>query len=256
MNAQQARRRREAELARQAARRRDRRRRLAIATVLAAVVVAGIGGLAVSAAGRGRRGGRPAGRPADGPAPWGANTADLAERLQAIGVPPLSPVEATAVHIHPHLDLYVDGHKVPVPAGIGIDPAAGFAPLHTHDASGVIHVESPTVRTYTLGQLFAVWGAVHPQLPGRRLRRRRPAAAGVRQRPSLPGRPHHAAPGPPPGARGRLRHHRGAALTGPVGLPVPTWAVAGRRGGCGARAGGGSPGRRVRPGGRVPGRTP
>jgi hypothetical protein len=45
-----------------------------------------------------------------------------------------------------------------VPAGIGIDPAVGFAPLHTHDSSGVIHVESPTVRTYTLGQFFAVWG--------------------------------------------------------------------------------------------------
>ena len=45
-----------------------------------------------------------------------------------------------------------------VPAGIGIDPAVGFAPLHTHDASGVIHVESPTVRGYTLGEFFAVWG--------------------------------------------------------------------------------------------------
>jgi hypothetical protein len=45
-----------------------------------------------------------------------------------------------------------------VPAGIGIDPAVGYAPLHTHDPSGVIHVESPTVRTYTLGQFFAVWG--------------------------------------------------------------------------------------------------
>jgi hypothetical protein len=62
------------------------------------------------------------------------------------------------VHIHQHLDLYVDGHKVPVPAGIGIDPAVGYAPLHTHDPSGVIHVESPTVRPYTLGELFAVWG--------------------------------------------------------------------------------------------------
>ena len=47
---------------------------------------------------------------------------------------------------------------MPVPAGIGIDSAVGFAPLHTHDASGVIHVESPTARTYTLGDLFAVWG--------------------------------------------------------------------------------------------------
>ncbi len=45
-----------------------------------------------------------------------------------------------------------------MPAGIGIDPAVGYAPLHTHDASGVIHVESPTARAYTLGDFFAVWG--------------------------------------------------------------------------------------------------
>lgn len=79
-------------------------------------------------------------------------------RLRSIGLAPLSPAEGTAVHIHQHLDLYVDGAKVPVPAGIGIDPAVGFAPLHTHDASGVIHIESPTARGYTLGELFAVWG--------------------------------------------------------------------------------------------------
>jgi hypothetical protein len=154
MNARQARRRRQ-----EAAR--VRRRRLGIAAVLAAVLVAGIGGLAVSAANRDRQ---PATSPGPlaglqtGPAPWGANTADLAERLRAIGIPALSPVEGTAVHIHQHLDLYVDGRKVLVPAGIGIDPAVGYAPLHTHDPSGVIHVESPTVRTYTLGEFFAVWG--------------------------------------------------------------------------------------------------
>jgi hypothetical protein len=154
MNARRARRRR-----REAAR--VRRRRLGIAAVLAAVLVAGIGGLAVSAANRDRQ---PATSPGPlaglqtGPAPWGANTADLAERLRAIGIPALSPMEGTAVHIHQHLDLYVDGRKVLVPAGIGIDPAVGYAPLHTHDPSGVIHVESPTVRTYTLGEFFAVWG--------------------------------------------------------------------------------------------------
>jgi hypothetical protein len=58
------------------------------------------------------------------------------------------------VHLYQHLDLYVDGRQVSVPAGIGIDPAVGFAPLHTHDASRVIHLESPTVRTYTLGQFL------------------------------------------------------------------------------------------------------
>jgi hypothetical protein len=113
MNAQRARR-REAERIRQVARRRRRRRRLATAAALTLVLVAGLTGLAA--------------------------------RLRAIGLPPLRPAEGTAVHIHQHLDLYVDGAKAPVPAGIGIDPAVGFAPLHTHDASGVIHVESPTVR--------------------------------------------------------------------------------------------------------------
>ena len=30
--------------------------------------------------------------------------------------------------------------------------------LHTHDTSGIIHVESPVQRAYTLGQFFDVWG--------------------------------------------------------------------------------------------------
>jgi hypothetical protein len=160
MNAQQARRRREAAGARQAARRRrERRRRLGIAAVLAVVLVVGVGALAVSAANHDRRpaaGALPGLQ--TGPAPWGANTADLAQRLQAMGLPPLSPVEQTVLHIHQHLDIYVDGRKVLVPAGVGIDPAVGYAPLHTHDPSGIVHVESPTVRTYTLGEFFGVWG--------------------------------------------------------------------------------------------------
>jgi hypothetical protein len=162
VNAQQARRRREAAAARQTARRRKRRRRLAVTALLATVLVAAAGGLAASAAHHDRQ---PAAVSTaqvaglqTGPAPWSANTTGLAERLHALGLAPLNPVEGTAVHIHQHLDLSVDGHKVPVPAGIGIDPAVGYAPLHTHDASGVIHVESPTVRPYTLGELFAVWG--------------------------------------------------------------------------------------------------
>jgi hypothetical protein len=163
MNARQAHRQRQAAArARLAARRRrDRRRRLAIAAALALVLVGGIGTLAVSAAGHHQPPAASPGRLAGlqtGPAPWGANTTGLAQRLQAIGVPPLSPTEGTVVHIHQHLDLYVNGHRVTVPAGIGIDPAVGYAPIHTHDASGVIHVESPVVRSYTLGQFFAVWG--------------------------------------------------------------------------------------------------
>jgi hypothetical protein len=63
------------------------------------------------------------------------------------------------VHLHQHLDLFVHGKRVVVPSGIGIDPGGAFLlPLHTHDDSGVIHVESPVHRDYTLGEFLGVWG--------------------------------------------------------------------------------------------------
>ncbi len=93
-----------------------------------------------------------------GDAPWQPELSHLAERLRAIGLPTLSS-EGSAMHIHQHLDIFVDGHQVPVPAGIGINQAAGFiSDIHTHDTSSIIHVESPTVQTFTLGQFFDIWG--------------------------------------------------------------------------------------------------
>lgn len=93
-----------------------------------------------------------------GPAPWPANTADLAARLKALGLPALAK-EGTVLHIHQHLDVYVHGRKVPLATDTGIDYAQGFiSPIHTHDSSGIIHVESPTKRSFTLGQFFGVWG--------------------------------------------------------------------------------------------------
>lgn len=93
-----------------------------------------------------------------GRAVWPANTGDLRARLSELRLPALSR-EGTRLHIHQHLDVFVDGRRVPVPAGIGIDPSGLFiSPLHTHDASGVIHVESPTARAFTLGEFFGVWG--------------------------------------------------------------------------------------------------
>lgn len=56
-------------------------------------------------------------------------------------------------------ERYVHGSRVAVPAGIGIDAGEHFiAPIHTHDGTGVIHVESPEARTFSLGQFFGVWG--------------------------------------------------------------------------------------------------
>jgi hypothetical protein len=94
-----------------------------------------------------------------GPAPWPANTKNLEARLSTIGLPALS-AEGTALHIHQHLDLYVNGTKQAVPSQIGIatSPQVVFSPLHTHDTRGIIHVESPTVRSFTLGEFFDVWG--------------------------------------------------------------------------------------------------
>jgi hypothetical protein len=70
---------------------------------------------------------------------------------------PVHPSAPLALHIHPHLTILVNGRPVTVPAGIGIK-AAGDLPVHTDDASGSIHVESPVARAFTLADFFAVWG--------------------------------------------------------------------------------------------------
>jgi hypothetical protein len=93
-----------------------------------------------------------------GDSPWPANTDQLAARLGAMGLQKL-PSEGTVLHIHQHLDIYVNGQKVTVPAFIGIAKDQSFiSDLHTHDASGVMHVESPVQATFYLGQFFDVWG--------------------------------------------------------------------------------------------------
>ena len=84
-------------------------------------------------------------------------------------------------HVHAHLDVFVDGKPITVPAGIGIkidDPAvhrfdeAGgsvayggidlcnvpcISPLHTHDVTGIMHTESSDARRNTLGEFFIEW---------------------------------------------------------------------------------------------------
>ena len=82
----------------------------------------------------------------------------LGDRLAALHLHALG-AEGQAQHIHAHLDVYVSGKRVRVPASIGIDYQQQFiTELHTHDATGVIHIESPTVTTFSLGQLFGEWG--------------------------------------------------------------------------------------------------
>ena len=93
-----------------------------------------------------------------GDAPWKAELANLAARLKLIGLPALS-AEGSVLHIHQHLDIFINGQPVAIPALIGINQAAGFiSPIHVHDTSGIIHVESPIQQTFTLGQFFDIWG--------------------------------------------------------------------------------------------------
>jgi hypothetical protein len=106
---------------------------------------------------------------------------DPLERTVAAGLQP-ERKEFLIHHAHAHLDLFVDGKPIVLPAGIGIniddpevkrfndaDGALAYggikrchkpciSPLHTHDATGIIHTESRSPAPNTLGQFFAEWG--------------------------------------------------------------------------------------------------
>jgi len=93
-----------------------------------------------------------------GAPPWSPDNANLRARLEADGLQVLT-AEGQVQHTHQHLDLFVDGQRVAIPPDIGIDRVnLILSPIHTHDASGIIHVESPIVREFTLGEFFDVWG--------------------------------------------------------------------------------------------------
>ncbi|GAA3550854.1 hypothetical protein GCM10022222_37960 [Amycolatopsis ultiminotia] len=90
------------------------------------------------------------------PPPWPA-PADATAAVRAAGLPMLTE-EGAVEHIHAHLDVRVDGRAIEVPAFLGIDQnRASISPLHTHDPSGVVHIESPVARRFSLGELFSEW---------------------------------------------------------------------------------------------------
>ena len=63
---------------------------------------------------------------------------------------------ATQFHIHPYLSIFVNGKAQEIPTNIGIVNGCMNA-IHTHDASGKLHVESPEKRDFALSDFFAVW---------------------------------------------------------------------------------------------------
>ena len=104
-----------------------------------------------------------------GPALAGTATAATGQPVDGISC---QTGEQTLFHIHAHLTIFVNGSARQVPAAIGIPGAQAQATaqgpfiasgtcfywLHTHAADGIIHIESPVQRTYTLGNFFDVWG--------------------------------------------------------------------------------------------------
>jgi hypothetical protein len=150
--------------------------------VLAVLALAGCGGggsKSSSGAGDACAGQGDVAAPRTTKAPWPAPANPMALTCAAGLVP--EKAEFLQYHVHAHLDVFVNGRPVLVPAAIGIavdDPgvkvergsngviAAGgiegcdqpcISPLHTHDLSGVLHTETKTPSPNHLGQFFTEW---------------------------------------------------------------------------------------------------
>jgi hypothetical protein len=171
------------------------RRLLAASCVVGFLAAAGVGAVAAATTTTPA----PAAEPAHGAAPWPAPARPLPLVLAA-GLQP-ERKETLIHHVHAHLDVFVNGERVIVPAAVGIDisdpgvhtftapdgsKAYGgiqlcrkpcISPLHTHDDSGILHTESASPIPNRLGQFFTEWGV--------RLSRRcvggycRPASIGI-----------------------------------------------------------------------------
>ena len=74
------------------------------------------------------------------------------------------PMEATGFHIHAHLEIWLDGRRVEIPAGIGGVSGCWYW-LHTHTPDGIVHIEAPRDMGFTWGQFFAIWGKAAPVIP-------------------------------------------------------------------------------------------
>ena len=72
---------------------------------------------------------------------------------------PCDALQHTEVHYHAALQILYQGNPVSIPSDIGRLPTC-FYWLHVHaESPGVIHIEAPKSRAFTLGDFFKVWSA-------------------------------------------------------------------------------------------------
>src|SRR5437868_5507703 len=104
--------------------------------------------------------------------PAAAPTAAVSSPLPDINGISCDALESTIEHIHVHLAIFFNGEEQQIPFGIGIGQpwqvtSSGSGPfvsdgacfywIHTHTEDGVVHIESPVRRRFTLGDFFAIW---------------------------------------------------------------------------------------------------
>jgi hypothetical protein len=130
------------------------------------------------------------------------------------------PLAQFAYASYAHLQVYVDGRSRALPGGIGIvdekpietkhglyyDAQTCMYWVHTRAADGLVEVQSPASRSFTLGDLFAVW---HQPLSTKRV-----AHSHGRVTATVNGKPWHGSP-----TRIPLTEH--AAIQLAVGKPMP-----------------------------------
>lgn len=104
-----------------------------------------------------------------GPALAPANTGLTGATIDGIQC---SSSEQLVYHHHVHLAFFVDGKPYSMPYGVGMvpplqvsqSPQGAFADggtclywTHVHAQDGVVHIESPEVRNFQLGQVMDIW---------------------------------------------------------------------------------------------------
>src|SRR5471030_1649073 len=91
--------------------------------------------------------------------PIAAQLAPIAPAGETVGGISCDAQEGQRIHIHQHLVILDHGKAVSIPNNVGrpaLLPCLYW--LHTHTPDGIIHIEAPKERSFTLGDFFAVWG--------------------------------------------------------------------------------------------------